>query len=157
MFKQRGGGGELCLGLRVSLLTANWHPAQTNKVHHPDPPVTACTVRLPSGDQHSWKAAGGKDESPSVCLLLGWRAAPQHSKWFGHGDWSKMIMARPVKLVINYCHKSLVMLCYLLWLTTPVKRNKSNNEVMLLQEGQISDRAAVQRPQEVKYTSVWST
>ncbi|CAB1448503.1 unnamed protein product [Pleuronectes platessa] len=39
---------ELCLGLHVSLLTANWHPAQTHKVHHPDPPVTACTVRLPS-------------------------------------------------------------------------------------------------------------
>ena len=37
---------ELCLGLRVSLLTANWHPAPTNKVHHPYPTATACTVCL---------------------------------------------------------------------------------------------------------------
>lgn len=45
---------ELCLGLCVSLLTANWHPARTNKVHHPDPPVPACTVCLLSVCVVSW-------------------------------------------------------------------------------------------------------
>ncbi len=61
---------ELCLGLRVSLLTANWHPAPTNKVHHPYPTETACSLCLlcvrvcvcvcvcvwPAGAGYSWKA-----------------------------------------------------------------------------------------------------
>lgn len=107
---------ELCLGLHVSLLTANWHHAQSNKVHHPHPEVTACVVCLQSVCVVSWSRT--LLESQAQNLLNLWCDFPSlpspsrmmcyssaRSKWFGHRDWSKMIMARPIKLVINYCHK----------------------------------------------------
>ena len=50
MFKQQGGEPQwtqsFALASASSLLTANWHPAPTNKVHHPDPTAAVCSVCL---------------------------------------------------------------------------------------------------------------
>lgn len=81
---------ELWLGLRVSLLTANWHSAPAIKLHHQDPKATACTVRL-----------------LTVCVVSWSRILLENHRW----------KTRWTQNLLNMCDGSLIDSVFCLWMT----------------------------------------